>query len=102
MKESYYFSHDYNARSDAKIKRLLFKHGISGYGIYWAIIEDLYSNNNEIPEDYDVISYDLRTNPDVIISIIKDFELFTVSNGVISSDSVERRLEYRKQSSKIG
>jgi hypothetical protein len=45
---SYYFSHDYNARSDPKIKKLLARHGVAGYGIYWAIIEDLYNNANAL------------------------------------------------------
>ena len=42
-KETFYFSHDYNARNDIKIKKLILKHGFCGYGIFWAIIEDLYN-----------------------------------------------------------
>ena len=40
MKNTFYFSHDYNARNDIKIKKLIAKHGYLGYGIFWAIIED--------------------------------------------------------------
>jgi len=43
-KDTYYFSHDYNCRNDEKIKRLLRKHGMCGYGIFWSIVEDLYNN----------------------------------------------------------
>ena len=50
-KETFYFSHDYNSRNDVKIKKLLSKHGLLGYGIFWAIIEELYNNTNVLPLD---------------------------------------------------
>ena len=59
-KETFYFSHDYNARNDIKIKRLIVAHGYEGYGIFWALIEDLYQNANALPLDFDCIAYDLR------------------------------------------
>ena len=52
-KDTYYFSHDYNARNDSKIKRLLSKHGYLGYGLFWAIVEDLYNNANALPTQSD-------------------------------------------------
>ena len=39
-KDTFYFSHDYNARNDEKIKRLIRKHGMQGYGVFWSIVED--------------------------------------------------------------
>ena len=48
MKETFYFSHDYNTRSDAKIKKLIQKHGYFGYGIFWCLVEDLYQNANAL------------------------------------------------------
>jgi hypothetical protein len=97
MKE--YFSHDYTSRTDPKIKRLIAQHGMAGYGIFWAIIEDLYVNTNVLPSDYDCIAFDLRTTPEVIDSIINDFGLFANDGTNISSTSVERRLEERKDKS---
>ena len=41
IKNSYYFSHDCNARTDEKILKLRAKFGWEGYGIFWAIIETL-------------------------------------------------------------
>lgn len=98
-KDSFYFSHDYNARSDPKIKRLLAKHGLVGYGIYWAIIEDLYNNANALPTDYDVIAFDLRVDEITIKSIINDFDLFQISGEYFGSFSVERRLNQRQDKS---
>lgn len=93
---TFYFSHDYNARSDNKIKRLILKYGMNGYGIFWSLVEDLYNNANALPLEYDVIAFDLRADEDTIKSIINDFDLFIISNGFFSSESVQRRLEDRQ------
>ena len=98
-KDSFYFTHDYLARSDHKIKKLLFNHGGLGYGIYWAIIEDLYSNANELPMDFDVIAFDLRCNVDTVKSIIFDYDLFVIDGNNFSSNSVKRRLAEREEKS---
>jgi hypothetical protein len=99
MKESFYFSHDYNSRNDSKIKRLILKHGYLGYGLFWAIIEDLYQNANALLLDYESIAFDLRTNEDIIKSIINDFDLFVCENNNFGSLSVQRRLEERNNKS---
>lgn len=99
-KDTFYFSHDYNARNDEKIKKLISKHLYTGYGLYWAIIEDLYNNTNVLRLDYDSISFDLRTTPDVIKSIINDFDLFVINGDNFGSLSVERRLNERNEKSK--
>jgi hypothetical protein len=98
-KETYYFSHDYTARTDAKIKKLLQKHGYLGYGLYWALIEDLYLNENCIEYDIECIAFDLRTNEIIIESIINDFNLFELSNNTFSSISVQKRMEKRNEKS---
>ena len=84
-KETFYFSHDYNARSDIKIKKLIVKHGYEGYGIFWALIEDLYQNENLLPLDYDCIAFDLRSNSKIIKSIINDFDLVKLDDDTFSS-----------------
>ena len=99
-KQSFYFSHDYNARADIKIKKVIINHGYEGYGIYWALIEDLYQNANPMPLDYDSISYDLRTSSDIIKSIINDFDLFVVEEDVFGSLSVQRRIDHRNEKSR--
>ena len=44
MKESYYFSHDSNARNDEKILMLRAAHGLEGYGAFWVLIEMMFEN----------------------------------------------------------
>ena len=97
---TFYFTHDYNARSDSKIKRLLSKHGCMGYGLYWAIIEDLYNNANVMQLDYESIAYDLRTEESVVKSVINDFDLFVIYDDFFGSNSVQRRLDERDSKSK--
>ena len=95
MKDTYYFSHDYNSRNDHKIKKLISKHGYLGYGLFWAIIEDLYNNANALQMDCESIAFDLRTSENVIESIINDFDLFIIEGDNFGSLSVERRLKER-------
>jgi hypothetical protein len=96
---SFYFSHDYNARNDAKIKKLLRTHGMLGYGIFWAIVEDLYNNANALHLDYESIAFDLRADYEVVKSVISDFELFEVKDVIFASTSVQRRLDQRNNKS---
>lgn len=98
-KETFYFSHDYNARSDEKIKKLIRKHGMAGYGIFWSIVEDLYNNENELQVDYDDIAYDLRVDSGIIKSVICDFGLFIKEKTSFGSASIQRRLEDRSEKS---
>jgi hypothetical protein len=94
-KDTFYFSHDYNARNDEKIKRLIRKHGMIGYGIFWSIVEDLYNNANALQTDYDGIAYDLRTDSDIVASVVNDFDLFVFDGDFFGSNSVQERLDQR-------
>jgi len=99
MKETFYFSHDYNARTDTKIRNLIRKHKLLGYGIYWSIIEDLYQNANALPMDCEGIAFDLHTDEKTIQSVICDFDLFVIKDGFFGSMSVQRRLDERNAKS---
>ena len=96
-KDTFFFSHDHNSRTDPKIKRLLARHGMQGYGIFWAIVEDLYNNANALQTDYETIAFDLRVDASVVRSIIEDFNLFSFDGETLWSASVERRLIERNK-----
>ena len=98
-KDTFYFSHDFNARTDVKIKKLIQKHGLLGYGIYWALVEDLYNNANALPTDCECIAFDMRTHCDIIKSVIHDFDLFIIGKKTFKSNSIEKRLNERKDKS---
>lgn len=101
MKDAYYFSHDSNARNDQRIMKLRMKYGMVGYGIYWSIIEILreqedYSLNIK---DVDSIVYELREPEEMILSVIKDFDLFVIKNNVFYSNSLKKRMRLREEKS---
>jgi hypothetical protein len=70
-----------------------------GYGIYWAIVEDLYQNANALPTDYEGIAFDIRSDSETVKSIVNDFDLFKVEADLFGSLSVQRRLDEREQKS---
>ena len=98
MANKEYFSHDYNTRSDDKVKLLIRKYGMTGYGVFWSLIEDLYNNANALRLDCDGIAYDLHTDSDIIRWIIFESKLFRITNdeAFFSSDTVKGRLKLRK------
>jgi hypothetical protein len=98
-KESFYFSHDYNARTDRKLVNVIIKHGMSGIGVYWCLVEMLYEEGGYIPLEYERIAFELRTDEKLIQNIICNFELFKVDDMKFWSESVIERLEKRCEKS---
>lgn len=94
MASNYYFSHDFHARNDAKIQRMIMQLGIVSYGVYWVLVEKLYENNGMLLLiDIDVVSFELRVDKSMVLSIIQSFELFKSNETHFWSDSVLKRLE---------
>lgn len=99
-KETFYFSHDYHARSDKKMVRLLAKTGLQGVGIYWCLIEMLYEEGGYLKlNECDCIASELRTKCERIEAVIKDFDLFKNDGIKFWSSSVIDRLKLRKDKS---
>ncbi|MEY2702799.1 MAG: hypothetical protein RLY43_1437 [Bacteroidota bacterium] len=71
-----WFKHDSNALTDAKIEKLIAKHSILGYGIYFAIVEiiaqRLESNNPklEMEHDTELLSFKFHTAEEKINEVI--------------------------------
>lgn len=112
MKDAYYFSHDSNARNDERVLSLRMKHGWSGYGLFWAIIEKMReSSDYQCIKDYNVIAFDLRVDTALIKSIVEDFGLFVftkdgkyfysirlkISMGVVAEKSEKARAKVNKR-----
>lgn len=99
MKDTFYFSHDYNARNDWKLVKIMMKHWLVGIGAYWCIVEMLYEEWWYIEKDYDLLSYELRCDLLLIKSIVEDYWLFKYSDESIYSESVIGRLAKRAEKS---
>ena len=72
---------------------------MEGYGLFWAITELLFTNNNMIQTDFAALAFQLHSKPEKIKSIINDFELFEVSEKIFKSKDVGQKIkEIRKKS----
>lgn len=93
-----YFSHDRDARTDPKIIRVRRKYGMEGYGIYFAMLEMMYSDSgNQLPysdEMFETIAFDLRTDVDIkaFVDHCIEYGLFDSDGKTYWSDSMRRRL----------
>lgn len=100
MKETYYFSHDYNARSDWKLIKVAMKHWMEWIWAFWCIIEMLYEEWWYLNiEEYDRITFELRVSYDIVESLINNFWLFEKDNTKFWSNSVLDRLKQRMEKS---
>ena len=98
MKESFYFSHDSNARNDVKILKLRRNLGLEGYGIYWCIVETLRdSQGYTLPKScIEDISFALNVSTDKVSSVINDYDLFIVDEDSFFSERLVRSMEQYK------
>lgn len=100
-KDTFYFTHDYGARNDPRLIKVLMKLGQSGKGIYWDLIEMLYEQDGYLLiSEIDAYAFALRSDSDTINSLINDFDLFDKNSENFWSNSVLRRLEKRDEKSK--
>lgn len=96
MKHTFYFQHDYNARNDPKLQRLLMKCGCDGIGIYWCIIEQLYEQGGKLPNNHiETIAFNLHTTKTIVEEVVFGSNLFAFDDDFFWSKSVLKRLENR-------
>ena len=78
--KQYFFQHDAFAREDPKLIRVRMEYGSAGYGVYFMLLEYLFSQPNYMSETtYNAIGYNLHESAGMVKSIVEDFGLFTLS-----------------------
>ena len=99
QKQSYYFSHDSNARNDVKVIKLRRQLGLEGYGLYWCLIEMLRdAPENKLPiNSIDDIAFSLNISKEKIETVINNYELFTVDELNFFSQRLIRSMEQYKE-----
>lgn len=103
MKETFFFSHDYNSRNDPKMVALHMKYGCEGWGIYWSIVEMLYEQNGYIMlSECEGIAHALHSECEKVSRIIhgtytqnESQKLFKNDGEKFWSESVLARMEKR-------
>lgn len=95
-----YFSHDYGARNDPKMQKLLMKLGQTGKGIFWDLVEMLYEQGGRLMRsECDGYAFALRVDCETLLSVINDFDLFKTDDTFFWSDSVLKRIQLRNDKS---
>ena len=93
MKKTY-FNHDSTARNDYRIIKLRATLGYEGYGVFWAVLELLFAEENKICiNQYDILAYGLQCDPDKLKAVIEDFDLFVIEDGCFYSRRLNNHIE---------
>ena len=93
-----YFSHKSNTHNNPKILELRIRHGMSGYGVYFYLLEKLVEGNN-CSLDYQSLAYEIHVEVELLKSVIEDFGLFTISEDGKSFSSIELKEQYEQKDS---
>jgi len=89
-----YFNHDSTARFDIRVIKLRSKLGYEGYGIFWALLELLFTEENKLcVSDYYDLAYGLQCEPEILIQVIEDFDLFVIEDGCFYSKRLNDHIE---------
>lgn len=97
-----WFRHDVNAHDDLKVKKLLRKSGFSALGVYWFLIELLFSNEGRMAcsEAADEVSLiDGLSEEDSMTYIQKLVDLgllFVDEDGLLGSHRVDSEIGYHE------
>jgi len=93
MKKTY-FNHDSSARLDIRIIKLRSKLGYAGYGLFWAVLELLFTEENKIcTSQYDILAYGLQCDTAMLKQVIEDFDLFVIEDGCFYSRRLNKHIE---------
>ena len=93
MKKTF-FNHDSNARNDLKLIKLRKYGGWEYYGIYFAILELLFSEENKLCiEDYETLAFGLQCDTDKLKQVIEDFDLFVIEGKCFYSKRLYEHIE---------
>lgn len=102
-KDTFYFSHDYNANSDTKILFLRQQLGMEGYGIYWYLIEALAQAGGYLPYKIaPVLAMQMQVTEAKVIAVIDKFDLFTQQEQSFFSERLNLHLSLRATLSEKG
>ena len=100
MKDARYFPHDDNAQNDPKIRALIKKYGMKGYGMFWVIIETMRETRGYkitfkkyVLESFaEQMQCTIEEIKQFIEDCIEEFELFARDDGFFYSPSLLLRM----------
>lgn len=99
MVKTEYFPHEYFAREDEKIERLVDDYGMEGYGAWWAVVEICYQRDGFVyANSLKTIAKKLGVSETLVTDIFTRYSLFYYVSELdgYRSESIMRRLDERK------
>jgi uncharacterized phage protein (TIGR02220 family) len=94
-KDTLWFKHDTNSRSDEKIIDLQMEHGMEGLGVYWCIIEMMYEQMGVMRLQCERIAFELRTHKNVVEDVLMKYDLFQIDGDIVTNRRVTEELDAR-------
>lgn len=97
-----WFKHDANAHRDTKLKKLMMRYGMEGYGLYFYCLElitDSLNVNNmtfKLEDDAEIIAHDTGIHNQEVEQMMRymvELGLFEDTNGVVTCYKIARRLD---------
>jgi hypothetical protein len=95
METMNYFQHDYRSRLDKKLLKIRKKHGMLGFGVYWALVEMLHEGNGFIEMDTETIAYELQCDEQIVKDVIEI--CFDYFEDNVTCNRVIENLEFRRE-----
>jgi hypothetical protein len=101
-KDAYYFKHEEHKRDEPKLKALIKKYGMKGYGMYWVIMEmfretvgykiaDKHYIWNALAEQMQCEAKDVKA---FVKDCVEDFELFIQEEGFFYSEDFLEQMNH--------
>ena len=70
------------------------KLGMEGYGVFWALLELLFVEENRICiTDYEPLAFGLQCDPNILKQVIEDFDLFIIEDDCFYSRRLNKHIE---------
>jgi hypothetical protein len=93
-KNTYYFSHDYNAHNDVKVLFMRQQLGMEGYGIYWFLVESLANAGGYLPISMvPILTMQMHSTEAKVYGVIREFDLFKIVDEQFFSIRLNEHLE---------
>ena len=91
MKKDQYIPHEVSMRNTTEVMHLIEKEGMAGYGIYWAIMEYLRTQDDYVGDVRVLksLSRQLKTSVERLLRILKNYGLFDMTDFTFRSRKLE-------------
>ena len=102
MKRDQYIPHEVSIRNTSEVMNLIEKEGMAGYGIYWAIMEYLRTQDDYVGDVrvLRTLARQLKTKLCKVESVLHNYGLFTLTDFTFRSiklDAMMRPLENKRK-----